>query len=54
MENTNTNKKELFPAQERELKEFLNSIAESAGYFPGLCEIKTEEWFGEIIKILSR
>ena len=54
MKGTDKNIKEMTPAKERELKDFLKSIAESAGYFPELCEIKKDEWFGEIMKIISR
>jgi len=54
MNETYKNIEKMSSVKERELKDFLKSIAEHAGYFPELCEIKKEEWFGEIMKILSR
>ena len=40
-------------AKEIKLKSYLAGIAESAGYFPELCELKVEEWYGEITKIID-
>lgn len=56
MESTTKNgiKCKITPIKELELKDFLMSVAESAMYFPELCEIKRDEWFREIMKIITR
>lgn len=39
--------------KEKKLKAYLMTIAEGAMYFPELCELKVEEWYAEITKIIE-